>query len=116
MQAAGDAAAMEQLLDLLWSATPRPTGVFVPSDSTAALLYQACAKRGIRVGADLAVVSCNYEPPTLAALVPQLTTLDVRAEAIGGCAVDLLLWRMAHPDAPPVDLTIQPVLVAGASG
>jgi DNA-binding LacI/PurR family transcriptional regulator len=48
-------------------------------------------------------------------LHPPLSTIDVHAEEIGRRAVDLLIWRFAHPMGPPVHLQIEPTLVEGAS-
>jgi DNA-binding LacI/PurR family transcriptional regulator len=109
---------VDQLVDE-WAALPvqtRPTALFVPSDRTATQLYAALAARQLRPGRDVSIVSCNNEKSLLVHLHPALTTIDVHAELIGRRAVDLLLWRIAHPD-DTVDsqVLIEPSLVEGNS-
>jgi DNA-binding LacI/PurR family transcriptional regulator len=93
----------------------RPTAIFVPADNIAALVYRALGERGLRIPRDVSLVSCNREAPLLMGLHPPLSTIDVHAEEIGRRAVDLLIWRFAHPMGPPVHLQIEPTLVEGAS-
>ncbi|MBC2608040.1 LacI family DNA-binding transcriptional regulator [Pelagicoccus albus] len=97
------ATTQQDKVDLLvdrWIETPkndRPTALFVPSDRTATQTYSALSQRGLKVGSDVSIISCNNEKPLLANLSPALTTIDVHAEAIGQKAVDQLLWRIANP-------------------
>lgn len=107
--------AVQGLVDELLAAPTRPTAVFVPGDSVAAMVYRALHARGLVVGRDLSVISCNNEAPLLGGLFPQLTTVDIHAEAIGRRAVDQLAWRMAHRREPGIDLCVEPVLVPGES-
>lgn len=98
-----------------WSQLPastRPTALFVPSDRTATQLYTALAQRGLKVGRDVSVVSCNNERSLLAHLVPALTSIDVHAEQIGRRAVDQLLWRIAHASEPTQhQILVEPTLI-----
>lgn len=98
-----------------WAALPaaaRPTALFVPSDRTATQLYTALAQRGLRVGRDVSVVSCNNERSLLAHLEPAVTTIDVHAEQIGRRAVDQLLWRIAHAAEPTQhQILVEPTLI-----
>jgi DNA-binding LacI/PurR family transcriptional regulator len=98
-----------------WTRLParsRPTGVFVPSDRAAVQLYAAAERRGIRIGSDLSVVSCNNEQSLLLDLKPALTTIDVHAEFIGRRTVDQLLWRMRHRnESLSVQVLVEPTLV-----
>jgi DNA-binding LacI/PurR family transcriptional regulator len=102
-----------------WSALSvrtRPTALFVPSDRTATQLYATLGRRQLRPGRDVSVVSCNNEKSLLVNLHPALTTVDVHAEMIGRRAVDLLLWRIAHPDdTTDSQVLIEPALVVGDS-
>jgi LacI family transcriptional regulator len=103
------------LVDELLRANPRPTAVFVPGDSVTAMVYRALAERGLRVGRDLSLVSCNHEPPILAGLFPTPTTIDIHAEEIGRRAVDQLAWRLAHDRQVGLDVGVEPTLVEGQS-
>jgi DNA-binding LacI/PurR family transcriptional regulator len=102
-----------------WAALParsRPTGVFVPSDRTAVQLYAAAERRGIRIGRDLSVISCNNEQSLVNELTPALTTVDVHAEFIGRRTVDQLLWRIQHRNEPlSVQVLVEPTLVVRES-
>ena len=98
-----------------WAAQPasaRATALFVPSDRTAVQTYSALERIGRQVGRDVGLVSCNNEEVVIMGLNPGLTTVDVHADAIGRRAVDLLRWRIEHPnDTTPVYLLIEPTLV-----
>jgi LacI family transcriptional regulator len=102
-----------------WEALPpaeRPTAVVVGADSIAVQLYAALRQRGLRVGTDLSVLSFNHEKPLVMGLNPPLTTLDVRAEAIGRRAVQQLFWRIRNKaDAIPTKILVEPTLVEGGS-
>jgi len=56
-----------------WCALPpktRPTALFVPSDRTSVQFYAAFARRDLRVGTDVSIVSCNNEHSLSATLHP----------------------------------------------
>ncbi|MFT3781350.1 MAG: LacI family DNA-binding transcriptional regulator [Nibricoccus sp.] len=110
--------AVDKLVDQ-WSHLPeaqRPTAMFVPADRTAVQLYSALQARGLRVGKDLSVISCNNERSLTTNLQPVVTTIDVHAEHVGRRAVDQLLWRIRHPDDPlNVQVLTEPSLVEGQS-
>jgi DNA-binding LacI/PurR family transcriptional regulator len=94
----------------------RPTAMIVSADSIAVQLYEAMRQLGLRVGADLSVLSFNHEKPLVMGLNPSLTTLDVQAEAIGRRAVQQLLWRMRQAnESVTTKILVEPVLVEGAS-
>ncbi len=97
-----------------WHAQPkgeRATGLAVGADTTAVQVYSAMSRLGLRVGRDVGLVSCNNERSLVMGLNPPLTTIDVRADAIGRNAVARLLWRVAHgTEDPPAKILVQPVL------
>jgi len=103
------------LVDQLLAVRPRLTGLFTPSDSIATQVYRALAMRGCRVTDDISIVSANHEASLLAGLHPRLTTIDIHAEEAGSRAVELLFWRMAHPDASEQNVQLSPTLVPGES-
>lgn len=98
-----------------WAEEPRSkraTAFVVGADTTAVQVYRALACRGIKVGRDVGLVSCNDERSLVMGLDPPLTTINVRAEVIGQNAVGRLHWRLSHPeDKTPCRLLIEPVLV-----
>ncbi|MFO0808234.1 MAG: LacI family DNA-binding transcriptional regulator [Gemmataceae bacterium] len=106
---------VDGLVDELLAARPRPTAAFVPGDSVTAMVYRALSKRGLRVGRDLSLVSCNNESPMLTGLYPTPTTIDIHAAQVGRRAVDQLAWRLNHVGDAAVDIGIEPSLTEGQS-
>jgi DNA-binding LacI/PurR family transcriptional regulator len=106
---------VDGLVDTLLSAAPRPTAVFVPGDSATAMVCRALTERGLRVGRDLSLVSCNNELPLLSGLYPTPTTIDIHAELIGRRAADQLAWRLTNDSPVGLDVGVEPALVEGAS-
>ncbi len=102
-----------------WAAMPdakRPTVIIVSADSIAVQLYAALRQRGMRAGADVSVLSFNHEKPIVMGLNPVLTTLDVRAEAIGRRAVHHLFWRIRNKNEKiPMKILVEPCLIEGGS-
>lgn len=102
-----------------WAALPeeeRPTVMIVSADSIAVQLYAALRQRGLKVGVDLSVLSFNHEKPLVMGLVPALTTLDVRAEAIGRRAVQQLFWRIRNKNEQiATKILVEPCLIEGGS-
>jgi DNA-binding LacI/PurR family transcriptional regulator len=85
---------VDELVGQLMSTEParRPTAIFTPADSIAALVYRSLAGRGLQVGRDISVISTNDERAIIDALYPALTTINVRPEIVGRRA-----GRPAHP-------------------
>ena len=93
------AAAMERLLDL----AEAPTAVFVGSDGMALGALEACARRGVRVPDEVAVVSFDN---IWVARMPGigLTTVDSKAREIGRRSARRLLARIeARFAGTPID-------------
>ncbi len=97
------AAAVAELLDL----EDPPTAVFVASDSLAFGVLEECARRGVRVPEDLAIVA--FDNVWVGAMQGvQLSSVDSRAHEVGRLAAQRLLSRIegrwqaegAEPAAP----------------
>ncbi len=83
---------------------PALDGVFCSSDIVAAGALFECQRRGWRVPQDIAVMGFS-DQPIAAAVSPSLTSVQVRARALGLQAGRMLLQRMggvAEPDASRV--------------
>jgi DNA-binding LacI/PurR family transcriptional regulator len=109
---------VDELVDQLMSTDParRPTAVFTPADSIAALVYRSLAGRGLQVGRDISVISVNDERAIIDGLYPALTTISVRPEVVGRRAVDQLIQRLeGDRSEPPVEVSVEPLLVEGKS-
>lgn len=98
-----------RLLNQLLDTNPRPTGLFVPCpDDMITYVYRTLAENGVKVGSDLRIVCCSYDPPRLAALDPSLVNIDILPEAMGRAAVELLLWRLRNGNEPRRRTLIMP--------
>lgn len=103
---------VQDLVDELLAAMPRPTAIFAAGDSVAALIFGALSLRGISVGKDISVISANNDEALIAPLRPGLTTFDVHARAIGRVAVCQLASRLAGtPGCPEVEITLESTLI-----
>lgn len=111
-----EAAAVMPLVEALERERPRPTAVFVPADSIAAVLYRALASRGIRPGEEIAIVSSNNERSIIAGLWPALATIDAHSRRVGQLAVEQLTRRVTGIfDGAAVEIRLTPTLVPEAS-
>lgn len=98
------------------SAERRPTAIFVPADNIAVHVCAAFERRGLRIGCDVSLMSCNNEKSLVSALKPSLTTVEVNAHRIGTRAVEQVLWRLRHPTDNSVQtILFEPTLVEGES-
>ena len=108
----GDREEAPALLDRLAQQTERPTGLFVPGgDAEVVEVYRGLKERGMNVGHDIDLISCNNDPHRLSALDPALPNIDIQPEAIGRAAVDTLLWRIGHPKEQRRRMVVPPVVV-----
>ena len=114
-ESVGEFKQVDQLVSKVLALRPKPTAIFVPADCIAALVYRSFARRGLCVGKDASLISCNNELPLLTGLYPELTTIDICAERIGRQAVEQLIWRLENREAPKVAVSIEPQLVEGMS-
>lgn len=106
----GAARATAKLLD----GWPSPTALVVADESMLVGVQYEAHRRGIRIGAELAVV--GYGDMEWARRVsPAVTTLAQPVADLGRRAVQLLLSRMADPDRPPESVSLTPRFLHGAS-
>jgi DNA-binding LacI/PurR family transcriptional regulator len=112
-----DTAVIERLVEALLNDSRRATALFIPADSMAPLVYRALATRGIQIGRDVSIISCNYERPFIEALHPALTTLDIHAELMGRMAVRQLAarFRGTAPHQPAIEISLEPSTLQGES-
>lgn len=107
---------MEKALDEILKIKSKPSAVFVPSDTMANLFYISCRKRGVKIGKDLCLISCNNERPVISQLEPSLTTINVNIKDLSYRAVDQLIWRANNQNINSmISISIFPELVKGDS-
>jgi DNA-binding LacI/PurR family transcriptional regulator len=111
-----DVTQVQPLVDALLCEQQRPTAIFCPADSIAAMTYRALASRGLQPGTDISVVSCNNERSLVAGLWPALATIDVHLRQIGQLAVRQLIRRITGEfDGSAVTIDVKPTLLPEAS-
>jgi LacI family transcriptional regulator len=106
-----DLATIERLIGELLATKPRPTALFIPADSISPFVYRVLARRGIEIGKDLSLISCNHERSLTEALHPALTTFDIQADVIGRLAARQLVARLRSGDRsmqPPIEISVEP--------
>jgi DNA-binding LacI/PurR family transcriptional regulator len=103
--------AMDQMMQRWAALSPRPTGIFVPTDVVAIGVYHRLAELGVRAGRDVEVISCDRQEEQLSHLDPPPVSIDLNREMIARLAVERLLWRMREGmQASPVRIVVSPVL------
>lgn len=107
----GNKEVLEELIDQLIAASPRPTGLMVQADILAPPVYELLRNRGVEPQKDIQIITCNNENAYLSYLNPKPVVLNLQAETIGRRAVDQLHWRMNHPGEPAMRVMIQPLLI-----
>ncbi len=86
------------------------TCVFAANDEMAAGIVHAALSRGISVPANLRVV--GFDDTRLARIMrPRLTTVHAPMQELGAMAVELLVQRLANPNAPPRAMMLEPQLM-----
>lgn len=102
--------AMAQLLGL----SPPPDAVFAFNDLLALGALHTCARRGVRVPEEVAIVGCDDIEETRFSL-PPLSSISPDKAALATEAVDLLVRRMGDPTAAPREVVVAHALAVRAS-
>jgi DNA-binding LacI/PurR family transcriptional regulator len=85
----------EKLVDQWLAMSPRPNGIFVSVDRLLVAINEVLVNRGIKIDADLKIVSCDYEQNFGQRLRVQPCWIDLNREQIAQYAVDRLIWQMS---------------------
>ncbi|MBM9509411.1 LacI family DNA-binding transcriptional regulator [Actinacidiphila acididurans] len=107
-------AARDAALRALTASGPRPTAVLCDGDTLAAGACKAARHLGLHVPRDLSV--SGFDDLSLAtALDPELTTVRLPAEQVGGAGMSALLTLLRGDHPAPVDLPVE-LVVRGSTG
>ena len=107
---------IDLLVEKALAVSPKITGVFVPNDMMTAMIYPALYRRGVEVGKDIEVISCNNEVAYLAGLFPKPATIDIGAEVMGRRSIEQLVMRMNYPhDDRDVQVAVEPQVIESES-
>lgn len=88
------AGAAERLVDQWQAMNPRPTGLFISVDRLLFAVYEVLLNRGINIGKELELVSCDYEQNLGQHLRPMPCWIDLNRHLIAQWAVERLIWQM----------------------
>lgn len=91
-----------------------PTAFFCANDPIAYVLNNILLSRGIKIPDDVSVVGFDNLDSSQWQF-PPLTSLHFPREDVARAAVNLLLWRIANPDAPHHQIQVHPNLVVRQS-
>jgi LacI family transcriptional regulator len=96
---------------------PKPVGVMACTDQLGFFLLDACARAGVAVPEEVAVVGVENEESLCTMAMPTLSSVKFNAERIGYEAAALLDRLMAGEEAPAEPLLIEPlgVITRGSS-
>jgi DNA-binding LacI/PurR family transcriptional regulator len=100
----------DELTERLICASPQVDGMFFSRDADASLIYPLLVQRGVRVGHDVSVISCDNDDVRLAMLNPRPISIDLFADEIGRRAMLRLVSRIRKPSDPPIRTLIAPRL------
>lgn len=87
-----------------------PTAFFCANDAISYVLNNAINSLGIRIPDQISIVGFDNLDSSQWQY-PPLTTVDYPREHIALCAVDMLLWRLEHLDAPTRRTHVRPSLI-----
>ncbi len=90
---------------------PIPTGLFIPAAWMAGDIYSFLNSRGVALGKDIEIVTCDKELLVLSKLIPMPAYVDIHADLIGEKAVEVLSQRIESPDIPRKKILLEPDLV-----
>lgn len=110
-----DTEQVARLLDEILAAKPRPTALFIPGDRLCVAVYAALGDRGLRPPDGPAILSCDNDIPHLASMSPRPATISLNVDVVGRVAAETIVWRLEHPDEPPLRKLVRPSLVLPAS-
>lgn len=99
----------EQAMRKLLEVDPRPSAVFISSDTVATGAIRVAQELGCRIPQDLAIVGFDDIPMSVY-LKPPLTTIHLPAYGIGWAAADLLI-RLIAGETDESDITLDTDLV-----
>jgi LacI family transcriptional regulator, galactose operon repressor len=99
------------------SSLPKPVGVMACTDQLGFFLLDACARAGVAVPEEVAVVGVENEESLCTMAMPTLSSVKFNAERIGYEAAAMLDRLMAGEEAPTEPLLIEPlgVITRGSS-
>jgi LacI family transcriptional regulator len=91
-----------------------PTAVFAHADVMAIGAIEELEARGMRCPGDVSVIGYD-DAPLVSHIMPPLSTIELRGEAIGRRAGEMVLQMIDDPEAKPESVSLPARLIARAS-
>ncbi len=89
----------------------RPDGIFIPvGDLLASEVCAALRERGLRPVDDVRIVTCCNDPNYAWACDRRIPNIDIRPDAIGQAAAEILLHRIRNPQSEFRRILVRPAL------
>ena len=101
---------LDRTIENLWSLSKPPTAI-LSNDYFCGEIYKALTKHGLKVPDDVSIVGYDNETSHCEALIPKLTSLDIKAVELGKLAVKQLLERVQNPQESYRKILIQGKIV-----
>ena len=100
-----------RLVQRLGEQSPRPTGLYLPSDHFAGALFRTLRLNGFHFSADFEVILGNHNPVIYNNLEFNPACIDINLSTLVRKVIDHLVWRIENPDSPGrLALSVSPTL------
>ncbi len=99
---------IRQIVEMLSLPSP-PDAFYCFNDTMAGIVYEAVARRGLRISDDVGVIGSDN---SLACdqMIPPLTSIDIQSYRLGHAALDILLQFDDFQSPPPLHTLFEPKL------
>jgi DNA-binding LacI/PurR family transcriptional regulator len=85
-------------------------GLFITRDEETVDVYRELRNVGLEPGRDVTILSCDNEAVRLSMLHPRPPSIDLNPAELAQRAIRRLMFRMKHPQDPPIRILVSPVL------
>ncbi len=104
------------LVDRIVSASPRPTGLYLPVDHFCGAFFRTMREAGLIAGRDFDAVLGNFNPVIYHNLDHCPAAIDVNLSTLVRKVIDHLVWKIDHTtDHARVGISVSPTLIRPAT-
>src|SRR5262249_30172561 len=103
--------AAQQVVERWFALSPRPAGLFLPSDRLTEAVCLPMNSPALVTGEEVEFVSVDNDSSYLALTKPPPASIDLNRETIACLAAERLMWRMRQPsEVPQALICVRPTL------
>mgnify|MGYP003673574494 CR=1 FL=1 len=100
-----------QLVQRLFALSPRPTGIYIPSDHFAGAFFRTLRQTAPSPSHTFEFILGNYNPIIYNNLEHSPASIDINLSTLVRKVIDHLVWRIENPDAPGrIAVSVSPTL------